>query len=201
MGKELVTTVEIDGEQWECKVLLESSGIICRAPVRRTFALSELATLKAVGGRLEFMAGRERVAILLGADAAKWFAAIKSPRTRVQKLGVRAGMKVVALGGAEEDALGEIAEATGTAVGKRLVAGCDLVLLFAEEPDQLERLTKVRDLLSPKGAVWVLWPKARKDFAHEHVVAAASGAGLVQTKSMGFSERLTGLRLTRPART
>ena len=199
MGKELVTTVAIDGKEHNCKVLLESAGIICRAPISRTFALGELRALAVAKGRLTFTADGEKVSITLGDAAETWHEAIRNPRSRVDKLGVKQGMQVVVLGDAEAGAAEEVEAATGVAVGKRLKAGTDLVLLFAEETADLSRLAGVPKALGPKGAVWVLWPKGRRDFAHEHVVAAGKEAGLVQTKSMGFSERLTGLRLTRPA--
>lgn len=199
MGKELVTTVAIDGKAHTCKVLLESVGIICRAPVSRTFTLGDLRSLAVAKGRLTFTADGEKVGIALGSAAEAWLDAIRNPRSRVDKLGVKQGMKVVVLGDAELGAAEEVEAATGEPVGKRLKAGTDLVLLFADEAADLSRLAGVPKALGPKGAVWVLWPKGRRDFAHEHVVAAGKDAGLVQTKSMGFSERLTGLRLTRPA--
>lgn len=74
-----------------------------------------------------------------------------------------------------------------------------MILFAAREPESLATLARLAPLLAPKGGLWVLWPKGRKDLRHEEVVAAGKAAGLSQTKSAAFNDELTGLRLTHAA--
>lgn len=197
MGLERTTVVFVGARAHECTVHLDATELTCRGEWKRKFALSGLQDLAVRRGRLEFTSAGEAIGIELGAAAAAWLDRVRNPRSRVQKLGVVPDSTVCVLGKAEADAVAEIAVVLGAAPKTRLVADADLVLCFCREPDDLARLAAIAPKLGAKGAVWLLWPKGRKDFAHEHVVAAARQAGLSSTKSMGFSEALTGLRFVR----
>ena len=200
MGKELETTITINRVKKPGRVLLETGAIIIRGAHARRAAFGEMQDLAVARGALRFGHRGDAVSIALGDAAAAWLEAIRNPRTRMQKLGAAPGLSVCVLGPAETDALSEIALATGEKPGRRLKKQNDLVLLFAPEPADLGALTTIEPSLAAKGAVWVLWPKGRKDFAHQDVVAAGKRAGLSQTKSMGFSPVYTGLRLVRAAK-
>jgi len=200
MGKELTTLVRIDTRETECKVLLESGEIICRGALKRRFSFGDMKGLRAKAGWVEFRIASEAIAIKVGDKAGAWVEAIKNPRTRIQKLGVEHGMKVCVIGKADAEGLAELKAAIGSAPARRVSKGADVVLLFAAKTDELDRLPIIEASLGERGAVWVLWPKGRTDFSHDDVVTAATAAGLSQTKSMGYSETLTGLRLVRRAK-
>ncbi len=199
MGWEREAVVRVGQAVGRCQVLLETKELICRGEIKRTVPHAAMVDLAARRGSLTFLLKGESFAIELGDDAEAWVARIRNPKSRVQKLGIEPGLKVCVLGPAESDVLPEL-EAAGATTARRLSEAVRLVLLFAEEPADLARLEAIESSLGERGAVWVLWPKGRKDFAHEDVVAAAKSAKLVQTKSMGFSEKFTGLRLTRPSK-
>jgi hypothetical protein len=200
MGLQRSTTVFVDGKAHACDVHLEPGEIVCRGELRQSFAHVDMKRLKVIGTRLEFRCANNDIAIELAKSAPTWLDRIKNPRTRMQKLGVAPGLQVCVLGRAPADALAEIAEILGAKPKQRLAAGADLVLCVCDEPRELERLADVEPKLAARGALWVLWPKGRKDFAHDHVVAAGKGVGLSITKSVGFSDTLTGLRLVRAKR-
>ena len=199
MGKELVTTVRIGQEAGECRVLLEADELICRGEPKRRFLHAKMADLAVADGWLEFRYEGQHVQVQLGEQASAWLEAIRNPRTRMQKLGVSAGTSVCVLGDAEPDAIAELTTTLGAAPARRLRKPTDVVLCFASEHADLERLTRIEPLLAEGGAVWALWPKGRHDFTHDHVVTAARAAGLTQTRSIGFSAKFSGLRLVRPA--
>lgn len=200
MGKEITTTVKIGTKAATCDVHLDGTSITCRGGLKRTFALPNMADVRVERGKLRFVSGGEVIAIDLGEKADAWLDAIKNPRTRTQKLGVKPGMSVCVLGEAEQDAIDELAAALGAEPSRRLGKSLDLIFYFVTEPDQLAKLTAIEKSLATGGAAWVLWPKGRKDLRHEEVVAAAKPVGLSQTKSVGFSEVFSGLRLVRAAK-
>lgn len=198
MGKEMKAAVTVGTKKAQCNVLLEGTEIVIRGEVKRKVPRERMKGLAAAGGVLSFVDGGDRVKIELGEKAAgAWLHAIENPRSRVEKLGVKAGMKVCVLGDAGGDAVAEVEAATGTKASRRLVKSADVVLLVVREVDELERLEVAKGSLATGGVVWVLWPKGRKDLRHEEVVASAKRLGLSQTKSVGFSEELSGLRLVR----
>lgn len=197
MGKDQETTFTINKIKASGRVLLETGEVIIRGEHARRIGFADMKKLAASRGTLRFEHRGDAIAIALGDAAGVWLEAIRNPRTRIQKLGVTAQTRVCVLGPAESDALAEIQAVTGEKPGRRLTKAIDIVLLFAPEPDALAALATIEPALAPKGAVWVLWPKGRKDFAHQDVVAAGKRAELSQTKSMGFSLVYTGLRLVR----
>ena len=199
MGLERNAVVRVDRERGDCKVLLEADGLILRGAIKRQIAPTSMTDLKAADGQLSFQANGESVRIELGDDAEKWLDRILNPRSRCQKLGVKVGQHVCLLGEPEDGIAAAIEEITGTKPFTRLQNGLDLVLLFVEEPESLDQLKGVAAKLEDKGAVWVIFPKGRRDLAHEPVVAAGRKANLSLSKSMAFSDRLTGIRLS-PAR-
>lgn len=199
MGREITTTVTVEGQEAQCRVLLECSEIILRGAIKRKFPREGIKNAKIREGWLKFECNNEIIAIQIGNGASAWLDAIKNPRTRIQKLGISSGMKISVLGKADKNAIAEITSEVGKVPSRRIANGADIVLYFTEELTELSRLREIGPKLADRGAVWLLWPKGRKDYRHEDVMTVARSAGLTQTKSMSFSETLTGLRLVRPA--
>jgi hypothetical protein len=63
---------------------------------------------------------------------------------------------------------------------------------------QLAKLKTLRRAIKPAGAIWVVWPKGRKEFREDDVRAAGPDAGLVDVKVVAFSETLSGLKMMIP---
>jgi hypothetical protein len=196
MGVEHSTTVWIGDETAHCKVFLESKELIIRGDLKRKCIIEKISQLKVNQGKLTFTHDGETVAIDLGSGAEKWLERIQNPRTRVQKLGVKPGMKIALLGEFEADVPAEIEQAAETVSLRKLDANLDMVLLFVEETKALSQLKQIPKSLAKSGCIWVLFPKGRKDIRHEDVVDHAKKAGLSESKSMAFSEKFSGLRLT-----
>ena len=83
-------------------------------------------------------------------------------------------------------------------VSTRLRKNTDLVFLRIASTAGLGRLKAARAALVPAGAVWVLWPKGRRQLTEDHVRAAALALRLVDVKVVAFSDLLSGLKLVIP---
>lgn len=197
MGKEAVVRAKVGSQQGECTVYLEGAELLVRGPISAKFKFGEMSGLAVRDGALCFTCRGDAVELHIGGKAQAWLDAILNPRGRLEKLGIARGMNVCVIGKAEDDAVDEVAAALGSPPSRKASSPFDVALLFAHEPAELAPLLSLAPMLAEKGAIWVLWPKGRKDFAHEDVVAAGKKAGLSQTRSMGFSAALTGLRLVR----
>jgi len=65
-------------------------------------------------------------------------------------------------------------------------------------PRDLPRLESLRNSIKKNGAVWVVWPKGRKEFREDDVRAHGPKAGLVDVKVVSFSDTLSGLKMVIP---
>jgi hypothetical protein len=119
------------------------------------------------------------------------------PRSRLDKLGVKPGHRVTVLGVDDPDFLAELKE-RGADVSSRTRAGSDVIFVAMTSKDDLPRLEALRRSIKPKGAVWVIWPKSRKEFREDDVRNYGPQAELVDVKVMAFSETLSGLKMVVP---
>ena len=119
------------------------------------------------------------------------------PRSRIDKLGVKPGHRVTVLGVADPDFLAELKE-RGADVSSRIRANSDIVFVAMTSKDDLPRLEALRRTIRPDGAVWVIWPKGRREFREDDVRDYGPRAELVDVKVMAFSETLSGLKMVIP---
>lgn len=122
---------------------------------------------------------------------------VRYPRSRIEKLGVKPGSRVTVLGVDDPVFLAELTE-RGADVSSRTRAGSDIVFVAMASKDDLPRLEALRRSIKPDGAVWVIWPKGRKEFREDDVRAYGPRAELVDVKVMAFSETLSGLKMVVP---
>jgi hypothetical protein len=119
------------------------------------------------------------------------------PRSRIDKLGVKPGHRVTVLGVADPDFLAELQE-RGADISTRTRANSDIIFVAMSSRDDLPRLEALRRSIKPEGAVWVIWPKGRKEFREDDVRDYGPRAELVDVKVMAFSETLSGLKMVVP---
>lgn len=113
-----------------------------------------------------------------------------SHRSLVDKLSVKAGMRVAAIG------IGDTAflEERTPDVSKRLRKDCDVILLGLEKAAGLDKIKTCAGSLVPAGGLWIVYPKGRKDITQAQVMEAGLAAGLVDNKVCSFSDTHTALR-------
>lgn len=125
-------------------------------------------------------------------------ASVRYPRSRVEKLGVKAGDRIGIVAFQDASFERELDGRGATPVKGRLGAGLPMVLCAFRDTDELERLRELKGAIADNGCVWALWPKGKKELREDHIRAAAIAAGLVDVKVMAFSDVLSGLKLVIP---
>lgn len=121
-----------------------------------------------------------------------------SHRALPEKLGVKAGQRVAALGIMPADFLGEL---TGRVSGfsREMPRGdADLIFYRAENLMDLALLKALAGAIKKNGAVWVVYPKGQKHIREADVMAAGKAAGFTDNKVVRFSESHTALRFVIP---
>jgi len=130
---------------------------------------------------------------------------LPSTKPVVEKLGARPGQRWILLGEGLDDqeaALGTVGVTTARPDERlgaaSLPTSADAVILRAGGKRDLDRLTRLRDVIAPAGAVWVFWRKGRPELREDDVRGAAIAQGLVDVKVIRVSDELSGLKLVIP---
>ena len=105
----------------------------------------------------------------LGDEAARWAEKIKNPPSLLDKLGVKPGQRVSVVGIEDRRFLDDLAARVDDLTRGRAKAGSDLVLVAMSDRADLPRLAKLREAIKATGAIWVVWPKGRKELREDDV--------------------------------
>jgi hypothetical protein len=195
MGQEARCQARLSGKWQDVAALLEEKDLVIKGDARVRAPLGRLQRVKAENGVLSFRFDGQDVALRLGARAEKWKERILHPPSRLDKLGVKDGMKVAVLG-LDDPAFAKELEARGaTVAGGRAAAGTDMVFLACRTRAGLKALPALARAIKAEGAIWVLWPKGIKEMKEQDVRDVMDGTGLVDVKVVSFSDALSGLKL------
>jgi hypothetical protein len=200
MGYDARCTLTYLGKTSRGTAWLEHKDLVFRGPSRLAIPLSGITSATARDGLLRVRFGNRTAAFQIGDAAEKWAARIMNPPSRLDKLGVKAGMAVAALNMSDSSFLAEVKE-RGATVGQRLPDAAkpvDLIFCGVDHRDGLERLQALSKLIIPAGAIWVVRPKGRPDITEAETMAAGKGAGLVDVKVVSFSETHTAEKFMIP---
>jgi hypothetical protein len=138
-------------------------------------------------------------ALDLGATAVPWAEKIRNPRSLLDKLGVKQGMRVAVIGLDDGEFMSQLAARTSDVTTGRARAATDLVFYGAESKTALANLERLKASIKPDGAIWVVHRKGKDSALKDvDVFAAARSAGLVDNKVAAFSSTHTAEKLVIP---
>jgi hypothetical protein len=191
LGKEAtVTAVFADGPD-HGRLQYEPPKLLFRGAERRVFEGEALKGVAADGGDLVMADGAR---FTLGEkQALAWVDAILNPKGRMDKIGVKAGMRVAVMGVADPTLSGELTERGAVPVTE--LADLDLLFYAADSAKQLARIDALVPMLAENGVLWIVSRKGKSAAVKVvEVVAAANAHGLVDNKVVALSPTLTSLR-------
>jgi hypothetical protein len=117
-------------------------------------------------------------------------------KSRMDKIGVKAGMRVAVMGLSDPTLSAELGEQGALPVTE--LAELDLLFYAADSAEDLARVDALVPMLAEKGALWIVSRKGKAATVKDVDVMAAAGAhGLVDNKVVAFSPTLTSLRFVR----
>jgi hypothetical protein len=199
MGAEAKCSVRVKGQTDVGTARLETEALQFRGrDVRLSIPFKAMKRVEAIDGELRVTSADSSVALALGAAAAKWADKIKNPPSRLQKLGVKPGWRVSAVGIADAVFLRELEGAVAALTIGRVRKPSDAIFFGADREAQLGRLDKLKDSIERNGAIWVIRPKGRKEISESAVMAAGKAAGLVDVKVVSFSPTHTAEKFVIP---
>src|SRR6267154_4045596 len=155
VGNEVVCVVRFGKQKARGKALLETAEVVFRGEdgsLRLKLAFADLKSASAADGELRLETAEGPAIFQLGANAAKWCEKILHPKTRLEKLGIKANAAVSLVGDFDADFLGELrsvtknVSVTGDNRGKAgLGAGADAEWIFfsADSSKDLSQVAKL----------------------------------------------------------
>jgi hypothetical protein len=168
--------------------------LLFRGDERLKIPFEQLTGVHAADGVLKLEFAEGPAFFELGAAAEKWARKILHPPSRLEKLGVKAGLAIAVEGELDAQFLSEIGEVAGPK------AKADLLFFAAEQTADLARIVKLKARLNPRGALWIVYPKGVAAIREVDVIGAGRTAGLKDNKVASFSATHTALRFALPVR-
>jgi hypothetical protein len=198
MGLEATCRVRTGMATHEAKVLLETDEIIVRGTARQRIPLADVSAVAAADGELRVDYAGGTLVLELGDAAGKWAERIQSPRTLLEKLGVREGQTISIIGVSDDEFLEQLARSGARVSAGRLEKNSDIVFLGATTQRDLTKLGAAAKAIVRDGAIWVVHPKGKGALQDTEIFAAAKKLGLVSTKVARFSPTHTAEKLVIP---
>lgn len=189
MGLEAECTVTIGRERFTGRALLESDAIIFRSEtLRLKIPLARITSVEASGSELAITHPDGAATFSLGTAAAKtWAAKIRTPKTRAEKLGVKAGQRVAVMNVNDLELVPEMRARGVTVSHDELIKEADVIFLGAERLSDLEMLPEMLTALHRDGCIWTVTPKGKAGIKDTDIMGIAKAAGLVAVKVVSFS--------------
>jgi hypothetical protein len=200
MGAEAKCTVTVGRTKAAGKALLETDALIFRgADLRLSIPFTRMQSVEARDGTLHVTHADGVARFALGPAAAKWLEKIRHPPSRADKLGIKAGLRVLVVGVQDEALAAEIA-AGGAAALTRASSAVDMIFYAASDRAALEKLPALARQLARDGAMWIVRPKGSAAISEADVMAAGKAAGLVDVKVVRFSGTHTAEKFVIPVK-
>jgi hypothetical protein len=200
MGLEKTCDARYRGTTCAVAAHLDSAELQLRGPLRLDIPFAQMAAADAKAGVLRVKWTGGTLELLLGKDAEAWALKIRYPRGRLDKLGIKPGMRVAVVGLEDAAFLKELGERTSEVARSRPKKDSEVILVAMDRKADLPKLKTLKAKLKKEGMIWVVWPKGRKEFREDDVRAYGPIAGLVDVKVMSFSDALSGLKLVIPVK-
>lgn len=203
MGREIKTTLRIDGRIHEGTASLEGGAFVFEGGVTLTLPFAEIFSVEASGGFLDLKTSRGLVMVELGERAEAWAERIKNPGAFLAKLGVDATKKVALLGKLDDGLKGDL-EGSGAKLAKTAKSTTgktdfDVVFLGVAAKADLEKVPAARAMMKDEGALWIVYPKAPDDVLRERdVIIAGRTLQLNDGKPVKLEPELSAIRFVVP---
>ena len=205
MGNEVKCRARFGKQESHGSALLETREIIFRGDFPLKIPFAAILSAEVVGDGLQLRTAEDVATFELGASTAqKWREKILHPKTRIEKLGIKPGMKVSLIGFEDQDEefLKELqtTEAVMTPAKNGLPKECDCILLRTDTKQQLAQVATIARKMLGAMALWIIYPKGQKHITEDDVFAAGHKAGLTDIKVVRFSATHSALKFVIPVK-
>ena len=198
MGRKTHCTVRSGGKRIAGQALLETNEIVFRGDLRLKIPIASLQSVVARNGELHLKWPSNTAVFELGDEAEKWAHKILHPKSAAEKLGIKPGLRISVLRLSDDGFLQDVRKVAAAFADSKPLQESDIIFFGAKVAADLAGLKKLVPSLAGNGAVWIVYPKGRKEITELQVLNAGRDAGLVDIKVVGYSTTDTALKFVRP---
>jgi len=199
LGSEVNCTVTQSGKSSTGRALLESSEIIFRGGnVRFKIPLSSIREARAENGELRLRTRGGVFTFHLGAAAEKWREKITTPKSLIDKLGVKPGERVRLVGRFPGEFGTSLKKHGAKLAGPRDSATPQWIFAAADSREDLAEVKRTARTVEGATALWIVYPKGRKNITEADVRCSGQASGLTDIKVASFSATHTALKFVLP---
>ena len=149
-------------------------------------------------GELHLQTANGLAVFEIGPAAEKWCDKILHPKTRIEKIGLKPGVKVSLFGSFDSEFLDELKPLASSVSKDEVAADSDTIFFAADSLKTLSSIAKIAKSLKDAAALWIVYPKGQKTITENDVIAAGRKTGLKDVKVVGFSSTHTALKFVIP---
>jgi hypothetical protein len=194
MGMEAECTVRCGRKKTTGVAHLETEEVTFRGEWKLRIPFKEITNIDVQSGDLHLTYSDGTAVFALGPQAEKWAAKIRTPKSLIDKLGVKPESRVIVQSVDDDDFMKQL-KARTPHLG---IKPCDIFFLGVTAKNDLMQLKDPQKTIVPNGAIWVVWKKGQAHLKESDVMAAGKAAGLVDVKVAKFSESHSALKLVIP---
>lgn len=198
MGLESPCVLRVGGRSHRGKALLETDAILFRGDFSLKIPLASIRSVRVAEGTLRIVAKEVTAEFELGDQAQRWAQRIRNPPTLWDKLGLKAGQRLLLAGAVDADFRHGLAQRSIVVARPRGQDVVDAAFFFPEAAHELTALRLLTPRIGITGALWVVYPKGRSEIREAQVLEAGRQAGWVDVKVVRFSQTRTALRFVVP---
>jgi hypothetical protein len=198
MGRQIQCRAKSAGKWHQGEALLETSEVIFRGDLRLKIPFASLKSVVVRDGELHLKWAGESAIFELGQQAEKWANSILHPKSTVEKLGIMLGLKISAFNMPDDTTMKDARKAAAEFANDKPLKDCDAIFFGATAEAELRGIKKLLSSLGSNGALWIVYPKGRKEITELQVLNAGRGAGLYDIKVVSYSATHTALKFVRP---
>jgi hypothetical protein len=198
MGYEINCRARFGDRHSDGKALLESDHVLFRGEFRCKIFFRDLAKVVADNGTLSLCGPQGELRLELAEKAGVWAEKILHPKSRAEKLGIKAGSEVLLMNLLDAEFEAELDRSGAVLLPARSKARCDLLFWGAQKAAELPKIPDLLPRLNERGALWIVYPKGQSHIPESSVILAGRAAGLKDVKVVSFSPTQTALKFVRP---
>jgi hypothetical protein len=198
VGREVQCRAKSGGKWHQGKALLETSELIFRGDLRLKIPFASLRSVVAREGKLHLRWDIDSAVFELGPQAEKWAHTILHPKSTVEKLGIKPGQHISAIYMPDDTTMKDARKAAAGFSDARPLKDSDVIFFAASSEPALAGIKKLLPSLASSGALWIVYPKGRKEITELQVLAAGRALGLYDIKVVSYSSTYTALKFVRP---
>jgi hypothetical protein len=198
MGREVQCKARSGGKSLHGKALLETNEIIFRGDTLLKIPIMALDSVVARNGELHIKWSGNSAVFELGEQAEKWAHAILYPKNTSEKLGIKPRLRISALHMPDDGVMNDARKLAAEYSEDKPLREADLVFFAAATMSDLTGIKTLAPSLAGNGALWIVYPKGKKDVTELQVLNAGRKAGLVDVKVVSYSASHTALKFVRP---